>query len=132
MDRLAQSVSDLIKIIERLRERGIDFISLTERIETSTPTGKLLFNITAAFGQFERDLASYRITEGLKRKMATGWTPGPKRILSEAQENKVAMWRDDGLTAPQSVAKVKSEFRKTVSARAVKLTYDRVAARAKR
>lgn len=129
MDRLARSVSDLIRIIEELRGRQIDFVSLTERIETATPTGKLLFNITAAFAQFERDLAQYRTTEGMRRKMATGWKPGPKRILSEAQENQVYEWRKKGLTAPIIADKVKSKFKKTVSPRTIKLTYDRVAAR---
>lgn len=129
MDRLARSVSDLIKLIEDLKQREIHFVSLTERIETNTPTGKLLFNITAAFAQFERDLAQYRTTEGMKRKMATGWKPGPKRILNDAQEDQVAAWRAEGLTANQIVAKVKSKYRKTVSPRTIKLTYERVAAR---
>jgi DNA invertase Pin-like site-specific DNA recombinase len=129
MDRLARSVSDLIKLMEDLREREINFISLTERIDTSTPQGKLLFNITAAFAQFERDLAQYRTTEGMKRKMATGWKPGPKRILTEAQEDQIVKWRDEGLTAPQIVAKVQSRYKKKISQRTVKLTYDRVAAR---
>lgn len=132
MDRLARSVSDLIRVIEDLKERKIDFVSITERIETNTPQGKLLFNISAAFAQFERDLAQYRTTEGMKRKMATGWKPGPKRILTEAQEDQIMKWRDEGLTAPAIVAKVKSKYKKKVSERTVKLTYDRVAARKKK
>lgn len=131
MDRLARSVSDLIRVIEDLKERKIDFVSITERIETNTPQGKLLFNISAAFAQFERDLAQYRTTEGMKRKMATGWKPGPKRILTEAQEDQIMKWRDEGLTAPAIVAKVKSKYKKKVSPRTIKLTYERVEKRRK-
>lgn len=129
MDRLARSVSDLIKIFEDLRERQIDLVSLTEQIETASPTGRLLFNITAAFAQFERDLTSYRTSEGLKRKMATGWKPGPPRILEPHEEDQVAVWHEQQMTAPAIVKKIKEEFGKSVSARTVKLTYERVRAR---
>ncbi len=129
MDRLARSVSELIKVIEDLGARGINFESLTENIETKTPQGRLLFNISAAFAQFERDLAQYRSAEGMRRKMMSGWKPGPRRILSEAQEDQIVSWRDEGLTAKQIAAKVKSKYKKTVSQRTIKLTYERVAKR---
>ncbi len=132
MDRLARSVSQLIQLLETFKEREINFVSLHDHIETVTPQGKLLFHISAAFAQFERDLTSYRTTEGLKRKMADGWKPGPKRILTPSEEDQVFAWKETDMTAKAIAKRVKNEFGKTVSERTVKLTYDRVQKRNER
>src|SRR5688500_4553940 len=60
LDRLARSVKELIKIAAELEARGIQLISLTENIDTTTPTGRLVFHIFAAVAEFERNLTIER------------------------------------------------------------------------
>lgn len=129
LDRFARSLIDLLNHLKDLEARGIKFVSLTDEINTSTPGGRLLFHMLASLAQFERDLIQQRTTAGVHAKMAKGWKPGPKRILTEAEENQVVRWRDKGLTAPEIVANVKEKYGKKVSPRTVKLTYERVAKR---
>jgi DNA invertase Pin-like site-specific DNA recombinase len=71
LDRLARSVRDLAVIIEDFRKRGIEFRSLTEEINTATPSGKLTFHIFAALAEFERDILRQRVNPG-SRPLAGG------------------------------------------------------------
>ncbi|GCE15651.1 hypothetical protein KTT_55100 [Tengunoibacter tsumagoiensis] len=56
LDRLGRSLNDLIETLTLLKDRGADFISLTEKIDTTTPGGKLIFHLMGALAEFERDL----------------------------------------------------------------------------
>jgi Resolvase, N terminal domain len=56
LDRLGRSLKDLIETLHLFQERGVDFISLTEQIDTTTPGGKLIFHLMGALAEFERDL----------------------------------------------------------------------------
>jgi DNA invertase Pin-like site-specific DNA recombinase len=71
-DRFARSTKQLITALEEFRELGIDFISYTENIDTSTPAGKVLFTVISAFAEFERDLIRERVRAGLDRARAEG------------------------------------------------------------
>lgn len=88
LDRLGRSISNLIKILQELQDRGIEFKSLTESIDTSTPSGKLFFHISSAFCQFERDLIRERTLAGLAAAKARGKIGGRPRLLGD-QERKV-------------------------------------------
>ena len=72
LSRLGRSTKDLIELIELLKERGVQLVSLKESIDTSTPTGKLLFTLMSAMAQFERDVIVERTQEGLKAARARG------------------------------------------------------------
>ncbi|WP_288950094.1 recombinase family protein, partial [uncultured Paracoccus sp.] len=65
LDRLGRSLTDLVRFIEELGERGCEFRSLNEAIDTSTSGGRLIFHIMAAFAEFERNLISERTRAGL-------------------------------------------------------------------
>ncbi len=79
LDRLGRSLIDLLKTVQWFKDNGIEFVSLKETIDTSTPTGRLIFNIFATLAEFERDLISERTKAGLqaakKRGKVLGRTP---------------------------------------------------------
>lgn len=72
LDRLGRSLKQLISTIDLLKGRGIEFISLTEAIDTKTAAGKLLFNVLASLAEFERDLIIERTHAGLAAARARG------------------------------------------------------------
>ena len=86
MDRLGRSTKDLLQIITEFRDRGIGLKIIDQNIDTSKPEGKLFFTIVAAFAEFERDLISARVKEGLKVARARGKVGGVKKILSVAKQ----------------------------------------------
>ena len=65
LDRLRRSIRDLLQIVDRLDKRGINFISLKERFDTSTAAGRLVFHFFAALTQFEKELIRERTMAGL-------------------------------------------------------------------
>jgi DNA invertase Pin-like site-specific DNA recombinase len=65
LDRLGRSLRDLIEAVRRLEERGIGFQSLQEDLNTTTPSGALLFHMLGALAEFERDLIKERVSAGL-------------------------------------------------------------------
>ena len=72
LDRLGRSLKQLIETVTMLAERGIELRSLKENIDTTTPTGKLLFHIIGAMAEFERDVISERTQAGLEAARARG------------------------------------------------------------
>lgn len=76
LDRWARSSTELLLEIEELYKKEIQFISLSDNVDFSTATGKLQFQILAAFAEFERSLISERTKEGLRRKKSQGATLG--------------------------------------------------------
>ncbi len=81
LDRLGRSLKQLIETVTMLAERGIELRSLKENIDTTTPTGKLMFHIIGAMAEFERDVISERTQAGLEAARARGRRGGrPKAI----------------------------------------------------
>jgi len=72
LDRFSRSLKDLILTIDQLKEWGIDFISLQDKIETASASGKLMFQIIGAFAEFERNLIGDRTKFGMERKAKEG------------------------------------------------------------
>ena len=60
LDRFSRSLKDLIEIIEKLKDWGIDFIALQDKIETTSASGKLMFHVISAFAEFERNVTGER------------------------------------------------------------------------
>lgn len=78
-DRFARSLKHLIDSLEEFGALGIDFVSYTEGIDTTTPTGQLLFNVVGAVAQFERDLIAERVRAGIAHARAAGRRIGRPR-----------------------------------------------------
>ncbi|MEX2650582.1 MAG: recombinase family protein [Alphaproteobacteria bacterium] len=83
LDRLGRSLLDLVSIVNDLKRRGVQFDSLTERIDTGSSTGQLIFHIFASLAEFERNLIRERTLAGLKAARARGRKGGrPRRLTS--------------------------------------------------
>lgn len=72
LDRFSRSLKDLILTIEKLKEWGVDFISLQDKIETASASGKLMFHIISSFAEFERNIIGERTSFGMGRKSREG------------------------------------------------------------
>jgi len=88
IDRLGRSLSDLLDTIQHLEACGVDLYLDQQAIDTTTPMGKLVFQLTGAFAEFERTMIRQRIKAGLKRAIAQGVKLGRPKIDS-ATERKV-------------------------------------------
>jgi DNA invertase Pin-like site-specific DNA recombinase len=71
-DRAARSLRQLVNLLEEFRSLGIDFVSLHEGVDTSTPNGRLVFGIFASIAEFERELIRSRVRSGLALARARG------------------------------------------------------------
>jgi len=85
LDRLGRSLSDLVRIVSELESKGVAFESLTEKIETGSAAGKLIFHVFAALAEFERNLIRERTKAGLAAARARGRNGGRKPKLSSTQ-----------------------------------------------
>ncbi len=78
LDRLARSVADLVRFVERLTKKGVGLRILAMGVDTATPTGKLVLNVLGAIGQFEREVMLERQREGVAKAKAEGKYKGRK------------------------------------------------------
>jgi DNA invertase Pin-like site-specific DNA recombinase len=69
-DRFARSVSRLFRALETFRTLGIDFVSFSEQMDTSTPTGKMVFTVLGAVAELERSLVVERVKAGMRNARA--------------------------------------------------------------
>jgi DNA invertase Pin-like site-specific DNA recombinase len=95
-DRFARSVSHLIRALENFNALGVGFVSLSEQIDTSTPTGKMVFTVLGAVAELERSLIAERVRAGLRNAKAKGTRLGRPRITVDA--TRVARLRAEGRT----------------------------------
>jgi DNA invertase Pin-like site-specific DNA recombinase len=85
LDRLGRSIRGLIELVGDLRDRGIQFRSLTEGFDTGTAGGRLIFHIFGALAEMERDLIRERTNAGLASARARGRKGGRKPKLNESK-----------------------------------------------
>jgi DNA invertase Pin-like site-specific DNA recombinase len=83
-DRFARSTSHLLRALETFQSLKIDFVSLTEGIDTSTPVGAMVFTILGAVGQMERELIRERIRAGVRNARAKGKRLGRPKVAVNA------------------------------------------------
>jgi DNA invertase Pin-like site-specific DNA recombinase len=83
LDRLGRSLGDLIRLTNEFKARGVGFASLTEQIDTRSPSGQLIFHVFGALAEFERNLIRERTLAGLKAARARGRKGGRPKKLSE-------------------------------------------------
>src|SRR6202166_5087116 len=80
-DRMARSVSHLLRVLETFNSLGIAFVSLREQIDTSTPAGKMIFTVLGAVAELERSLIAERVKAGLRNAKAKGKTLGRPKVV---------------------------------------------------
>jgi DNA invertase Pin-like site-specific DNA recombinase len=85
IDRLGRSLIDLLATVQNLEACGVDLYLDQQSIDTTTPTGKLMFQVTGAFAEFERSIVRQRVRLGLKRAVSQGKHLGRPPITVELE-----------------------------------------------
>ena len=98
-DRFARSVSHLLRALETFNTLGIAFVSLSEQIDTTTPTGRMVFTVLGAVAELERSLIAERVRAGLRNARAKGKRLGRPRVVVDAVQ--IAGLRASGLSWPK-------------------------------
>jgi DNA invertase Pin-like site-specific DNA recombinase len=116
-DRFARSLRQLVNSLEEFRSLGIDFISLHEGVDTSTPNGRLVFGIFASIAEFERELIRDRVRSGLAAAKAKGTRLGRPRAVVDidqiaALRRSGASWRAISKRTGLSLGVVHQAFHK--------------------
>lgn len=102
LDRLGRSTKDLLELVQGFESKGVTFISVSENIDTSGSMGRLVFQIFAAFAEFERNVARERINAGLASARARGRVGGRKPKLTDKQRERIKeMYNDNTLTVAE-------------------------------
>ena len=92
-DRFARSTQALVNALKEFQSLGIDFISYQENIDTTTPTGELIFHVMASLAQFESSLISQRVKAGMARAKAQGKHIARPPIAKELQAKIIELQR---------------------------------------
>jgi len=95
-DRFARSVSHLLRALETFKALGIDFVSYTEQMDTSTPAGKMVFTVLGAVAELERSLIVERVRAGLRNARAKGKRLGRPRVIVD--RTRIGRLRAEGLS----------------------------------
>ena len=103
-DRFARSVSHLLRALETFNSLGIAFVSLSEQIDTATPTGRMIFTVLGAVAELERSLIAERVRAGLRNARAKGKRLGRPRVAVDAA--RIRELRSQGLSWPKIAAKL--------------------------
>ena len=101
LSRLGRSTKDLIELTDLLQSKGVQLVSLKESIDTSTPTGKLLFTLMSALAQFERDIIAERTKEGLKAARARGRKGGRPKCDSRKLQQAIKLYESNQHTVAE-------------------------------
>lgn len=113
LDRLGRSLRDLIAMLDELKARGVRFQSLTEAIDTETPTGRAMWQMIGVLAELERSLIAERTRAGVKAAQARGVKFGRTQKLSAHQVNQARKLIESGEPVPQ-VAKLYNVGRATM------------------
>ena len=103
-DRFARSVSHLLKALDTFRALGIDFVSLSENLDTSTPAGRMVFTVLGAVAELERSLIVERVRAGIRNARAKDKRLGRPRARVDV--DRVAFRRSQG----RSWSEISEEF----------------------
>lgn len=107
-DRFARSLRHLVNALDEFSALGIDFVSIHEGVDTSTPNGRLVFGIFASIAEFERELIRQRVKSGLAAAKARGRRLGRPCVRIDAKQAKEL--RAAGLSYPAIAAKLGTSF----------------------
>jgi DNA invertase Pin-like site-specific DNA recombinase len=95
-DRFARSVSHLLRALENFKALGIDFVSYSEQMDTSTPAGKMVFTVLGAVAELERSLIVERVRAGLRNARANGKRIG--RPIADVDASQIALLRTQNVS----------------------------------
>jgi len=114
LDRLGRTVRQLVELVAELNLVGVNFASITDGIDTSTPPGRFFFHVMAALAEMERDLVRERTRAGLTAAKARGRVGGRKPKLSDQQITHARRLLEDLTTTGAEVAETLGVSRSTL------------------
>ena len=108
ISRIARNTRDLLNIVEDLSSRGIEFVSLKENIDTSTPQGKFMLTVFGAMAELERESILQRQREGIEIAKSAGVYKGRQKmkIDEKAFAAEVQRWRCGEITATEAMRRL--------------------------
>jgi len=112
VDRLGRSLQDLVAFLGELQSKGVHLYLHLQGIDTTTPAGKMMFQMMGVFAEFERTMIQERVHAGLRRAKANGKVLGRPRTLTPKQAARIRTLRADGM----SFRKIAKETRKSLGA----------------
>lgn len=104
LDRLGRSVKHLVNLVDELHKRGIQFKSLTDSIDTGTPSGRFFFHVMASLAEMERELTIERTRAGLETARKLGRRGGRRRKMTDSKIESAKKLLSNGVL-PKDVAK---------------------------
>jgi len=104
LDRLGRSVKNLVDLVGELHKRGVQFKSLTDAIDTATPSGRFFFHVMASLAEMERELTVERTRAGLEVARQLGRIGGRKRQMTDSKIESAKKLLANGVP-PRDVAK---------------------------
>ena len=106
LDRLSRSLKDILHIMEKIEGQEAKFKSLTENIETISPSGRMMMQMIGSFAEFEREMIRERTKAGLLTARAEGRIGGRKHKLTEAQRNEIREMITSGRKTAAQAARI--------------------------
>ena len=106
ISRFARNTRDLLELVEQLTEKGVEFVSQKEAIDTSTPTGKFMLTIFGAVAELEREYILQRQREGIEIAKSQGKYTGRKPIIHPDFDRVTALWRSGEITAVEAMRRL--------------------------
>ena len=106
ISRFARNTRDLLELVAQLTEKGVEFVSKKEAIDTTTPSGKFMLAIFGAVAELEREYILQRQREGIAIAKANGVYKGRKSIEHPDFEQVVSLWQSGKLTAVEAMKKL--------------------------
>lgn len=115
LDRLSRSLKDLLHIMERMKQAGAGFRSLTEAVDTTTPAGRMLMHMVGSFAEFERAMIRERTQAGLQVARAQGRIGGRRPKLGTQQQREIVTMVQSGRKTQAEAARLFNVHPATVS-----------------
>lgn len=106
ISRFARNTKDLLELVELLTNKGVEFISKKESIDTTTPTGRFTLTVFGAVAELEREYILQRQAEGIAIAKEQGLYRGRKPIVRPEFENVVSQWRQGNITAVEAMKRL--------------------------
>lgn len=107
IDRLGRSLQNLVEILNELQAMKIDLFFLQQGMDTSTPSGRMIFSVFGAIGEFERNLIRERVIAGQRRAVANGVKIGRPSKMNEGLRSAIQLLREKGMGIKQIAKELK-------------------------
>jgi DNA invertase Pin-like site-specific DNA recombinase len=101
IDRLGRSLQNLVEILNELQALKIDLFFLQQGMDTSTPSGRMIFSVFGAIGEFERNLIRERVIAGQRRAVANGVKMGRPSKMNDGMRSAIKLLREKGMGIKQ-------------------------------